>query len=318
MTSTEIRRKIGIGRSPIGQSRYTFDLLNDLHPPDTKNMRLFVWEDFEADHVKDLFPLLLGFVAPFWKTPHDIKNEIEVSIGEKIISFTYGRSKKITVDRLEDNPVVRAYENERCVGIHPLIAKIKNNKSHIYIEIGFDNRLNYVDRYYDSNDKYFYCLNILGFLLLTSNSEKIGLQKIREVISNSSIVKVAPFLEYWEEFEVMGFKVMDELLSIGNIYKDQISKCDSVTLLEFRVTEKYLKDLEEWVSPTDIVLYPSDNKTAYRSASDYDKFLLYKIHVMEWQRFRLLGRLTALELDHDRCVNAFLSSHPSEKISTYL
>jgi hypothetical protein len=54
MTSTEIRRKMSV----INQSRYTFELLENLHPPTEKRMRLFVWEEFTSSNLKELFPLL--------------------------------------------------------------------------------------------------------------------------------------------------------------------------------------------------------------------------------------------------------------------
>jgi hypothetical protein len=142
----------------------------------------------------------------------------DLKISEEKITFSYGKEKKIVIDRSGETPFVRVYHKEEPCRGQPLIIITKKNKSHVYMELGFDRRLNYIDHYYDSNDRKVYALNILGFLLLISNSKIIGLEKLREAISNPNIVKVVPFLEYWKDFDVMGFNAIEELLSIGKVY----------------------------------------------------------------------------------------------------
>jgi len=185
------------------------------------------------------------------------------------------------------------------------------------MELGFDRRLDYLDVYYDSSDRKVYAINMLGFLLLICHSDIIGEQKIREVISNPDIIKVVPFLKSWTDFEAMGFSVIKELLSTGKDYKEQVLKCDSVALLEFRVTNRYLKLLEHWFNQPDLNIYDPNVSQESRSSIEYETYLLYKIDVLRRQSSRLSGLLTSVENEHDRCVYSYLNFHPSALIPTY-
>lgn len=315
MASTEIRHKM----LEISQSRYTYELLEDLHPPQIKRMRLFVWEDFihSSDIHSDatqLFSLLYPYAEPFWKISKNDMDNIDVKIDEKMITFTYGQDKKIIIDKSGYEPFVRVYYQEKfCIG-DSLIVETKKNKSHIYVERIFDGRISYIDLHYGPNNRKVYALNLLGFLLLISNPKIIGEQKIREVISNPDIVEIVPFLKSWEYFDAIGFNVMEELLSIGKMYKHQILNCDSVTLLGFRVTQTYRKRLEDWFHSIESIIYPPENSPKYRSFADYEKLILYKIQVIKWQRFNLLGLLNLVEQDHDYSVDSYSNLHPSATI----
>jgi hypothetical protein len=317
MTSTEIRHKLE--KSP---SRYVYELLENLYPPEIKRMRLFVFEDFidskDSERIK-LFQLIYPLAEPFWKISNYDLDNIDVKVNGNKITFNYDDDKKIVIDVSVKKPFLRVFDKEKyCIG-EPLIVETKNNKSHIYMELGFSKRLNYVDHYYDTSGRYVYALNLLGFLLIISDRKKISKQKIHEIISNPNIANVVPFLESWADFNDIGFDVLEELLSIGEVYRDQILNCDSNILLGFRVTQRYLKRLEDWFTQTELNIFPPDKNRVARSSVEYEKLQLYMIHVTSWQRFRLLGLLTSKEIEHDRWVNSYINIHPSasNEISTY-
>ncbi|MGH9990578.1 MAG: hypothetical protein ACREAS_09090, partial [Nitrososphaera sp.] len=66
--------------------------------------------------------------------------------------------------------------------------------------------------------KWKYSLNFRGFLLYLvgeARSKRQNNKRLREVISNPAILEMAPFLQYWQDFERSRFNVIGRLREIG-------------------------------------------------------------------------------------------------------
>ena len=94
-----------------------------------------------------------------------------------------------------------------------------------------------------------FLLNFRGVLLFlagfSNSKDKKTYKRIKEVISNERIKKLAPFLQYWDDFEKEGFPVIKLLIKIADELKDQLhyestdlSSNNNSYLLK-RATERY-------------------------------------------------------------------------------
>ena len=79
----------------------------------------------------------------------------------------------------------------------------------------------------------------------TLTKKKILNEQIKEVISNERIKELAPFLQYWDDFEKEGFPVIKLLIKIANELKNQLNyesndlSSNNNDYLLKRVTERY-------------------------------------------------------------------------------
>jgi hypothetical protein len=88
--------------------------------------------------------------------------------------------------------------------------------------------------------KWKYALNFRGFLLYLVGESKAKRQdnrRLRKVISNPVILELAPFLQYWQDFEKSGFDVTDTLREIGMEFQNLLTY--KIDYLQRRVTERY-------------------------------------------------------------------------------
>jgi hypothetical protein len=95
----------------------------------------------------------------------------------------------------------------------------------------------------DNSDrrKWKYSLNFRGFLLYLvgeARAKRQNNKRLREVISNPAILKLAPFLQYWQDFEKSRFNVIGTLRGIGIEFQNLLT-IHSLEHLERRVTESY-------------------------------------------------------------------------------
>lgn len=95
-----------------------------------------------------------------------------------------------------------------------------------------------------------YSLNIVGFiqyLYLESNNKRRDRRKrVKAVISNPAIRKKFIFLNLWEEYEKMGFDVIDFLFNIANEFQNRLYY-DKTRLL-LLITERYLFQIDYFLS----------------------------------------------------------------------
>jgi hypothetical protein len=86
-----------------------------------------------------------------------------------------------------------------------------------------------------------YSLNFRGFLLYVVGESRAKRQdngRLRKVISNHVILELAPFLQYWQDFEKSGFNVIGTLREIGIEFQNLLT-VHNIEYLQRRVTERY-------------------------------------------------------------------------------
>jgi hypothetical protein len=89
--------------------------------------------------------------------------------------------------------------------------------------------------------KWKYSLNFRGFLLYLVGEARAKRQdnrKLRKVISNPAVLELAPFLQYWQDFERSKFDVFGTLREIGIEFQNLLT-IHSIEYLQRRVTERY-------------------------------------------------------------------------------
>ncbi|HET7643110.1 MAG TPA: hypothetical protein VFK40_06355, partial [Nitrososphaeraceae archaeon] len=109
---------------------------------------------------------------------------------------------------------------------------------------------------------------LLLFLILSVSSKKSKTDKLlfSNVLSNPSIVKFAPFLEYLDKFEELGFKGKEWSVTIAEELRNQLHLdiLDGNFLLE-RATERYYKEFQKF-------FYDLEISSLYLSIiKDYEK-----------------------------------------------
>jgi len=114
------------------------------------------------------------------------------------------------------------------------------------------------------DSQYFsYTLNFKGLLLFLilygsikkSKSEKLLFDK---VLSNPSIVKIAPFLRYLNEFEELGFKGKELIVTIAEELRNQLHlDIPNGNFLLERAIERYYKEFQKYILPKQSPLYVS-------------------------------------------------------------
>jgi hypothetical protein len=85
-----------------------------------------------------------------------------------------------------------------------------------------------------------YSLNFRGFLLYLvgeSRAKRQDNRRLHKVISNPVILELAPFLQYWQDFEKSGFDVTGTLREIGMEFQNLLTY--KIDYLQRRVTERY-------------------------------------------------------------------------------
>jgi hypothetical protein len=89
--------------------------------------------------------------------------------------------------------------------------------------------------------KWKYSLNFRGLLLYLAGearSKRQNNKRLRKVISNPVILELAPFLQYWQDFEKSRFDVTGVLREIGIEFQNLLT-IHSTEYLQRRVTERY-------------------------------------------------------------------------------
>lgn len=144
-------------------------------------------------------------------------------------------------------PVEISYE----INNHPDCMKIINNSTH-----------------------WKYNLNFRSFVLFLAGESKIessdvrSEQRIRDVISNPTTFTIAPFLDYWDKFEQIGFDVLNTLKNIGKDFESHIYLKDFTEEdLVYMITERYSDLLEQYLTSVRMYSFPA-NITKFRKYHD--------------------------------------------------
>ena len=109
-----------------------------------------------------------------------------------------------------------------------------------------------LNRIMNDRENFSYSLKFRGlllFLILSVSSKKSRTDKLlfSNVLSNPSIVKIAPFLKYLNEFEELGFKGKELIVTIAEELRNQLHLDipDGNFLLE-RTIERYYKEFQKY------------------------------------------------------------------------
>ena len=195
---------------------------------------------------KKLYKILNSIYGLDWfnETDEEQYNYLILSNDGRIVTLSYGEKKKLEVqliesknegqtDEKEGEAVLNIYDDKKRF---PYLYTTNDNKKsysgflrtirkkdglHIYAEVYYNPRtmLRYLDIEYvnlKSKKLKIFSGNFRGFLFYLACELKYewtqdSKQRIREVISNSSLIKKVPFLKYWRDFEDVGFDVLDIL-----------------------------------------------------------------------------------------------------------
>jgi hypothetical protein len=156
-----------------------------------------------------------------------------------------------------------------------------------------------------NNSRYWkYGLNLRGFILYlvgeskikSTNMESEQFDRIRTILSNPEILKIAPFLEYWDTFEQVGFDAVNTLKNIvrdfGNyLYLKDLKDEDLI----YMITQRYSDALEQYLSSIQMFSFPV-NTTLFRKYHDLELGSVHKRYlskILNNQR-RLLNQKTAV------------------------
>jgi hypothetical protein len=149
-----------------------------------------------------------------------------------------------------------------------------------------------------------YSLNPKGFMLYLLGESKICLadkespQRIRNVLSNLEILRIAPFLENWETFELVGFDVIKTLKNIGKdfgnyLYVQHLNDDD----ITYMVTQRYSEVLEQYLSTIQMFSLPA-NASLSKKFHDLAIRPLHKKYlskILTLQREYLMQKKSAIE-----------------------
>ena len=144
--------------------------------------------------------------------------------------------------------------NDKARKLNPLFAQywnyIRNWHQGSYmklpVEISYqiNNHLDCMNIINDSGH-WKYSLNFRGFVLFLAGESKTGSeQRIRDVISNPTIFTIAPFLDYWDKFEQIGFDVIKTLKKVGSDFESHLFLKDFADKdLLYLITQRYSDEL---------------------------------------------------------------------------
>jgi hypothetical protein len=153
---------------------------------------------------------------------------------ERIRELTGNPKKPFTFADMMDNPKYRKRIRESNPEYQKeLEQKMKAGaRGQIYLSITGD---------HFNRRKQKYSLNFRGFLLYLAGearAKKQNNRRLREVISNPVILELAPFLQYWQNFEKSKFDVIGTLREIGMEFQNLLT-IYPIDYLQQRVTERY-------------------------------------------------------------------------------
>ncbi len=109
-----------------------------------------------------------------------------------------------------------------------------------------------LNRIMGDREYFSYRLNFKGlllFLILYGSLKKTEIDEIvfNKVLLNPSVVEIAPFLQYLNEFEKFGFKGKELIVTIAEELRNQLHlDIKNGTILLERVIERYYKEVEEY------------------------------------------------------------------------
>lgn len=139
----------------------------------------------------------------------------------------------------QKNDIEKVFDSEKFYDLQQVKKEIRN-KTDEFNKIMCDRQ------------NFSYSLNFRGLLLFLNLYGSAGKSKsnrllFRNVLSNPSIVKIAPFLKYLNEFEELGFKGKELSVTIAEELRHQLHLDipDGNFLLE-RATERYYKEFQKY------------------------------------------------------------------------
>lgn len=125
----------------------------------------------------------------------------------------------------------------------------------------------------DSPRTWKYSLNFHGLLLYLyheSKAMRTDRRRVHSVLSNPELLKVAPFLRYWQDFEKSRFDVVEEIRKIGKEYSSQYEHEERYLMLA--VATRYFFDLSYRFEYIDRMMFLS--KEIKGKLKDYHLFML--------------------------------------------
>lgn len=153
-----------------------------------------------------------------------------------------------------------------------------------YMKI-YREKSNELDRLIGDREYFKYGLNFKGlllFLILYGSIEKDRTDELlfNQVLSNPSLLRIAPFLKNLNEFEKAGFKGKELVVTIAEELKNQLYLAGtSGTILFERAIERYLKEFHEYFKEYEIYFRSQSLKKSVNpdELEEFDK-LLKKIY----------------------------------------
>ena len=292
-------------------SQYTYLVLEELNPPQTKQTRIFVWEDIQSSEqalkLYNLINNIENFGNPIPYSATEIIDFSRPTANQIIISY---QSWKMVFDKVQDKVILTILENERICHRTYLITKSIKSKCHVYLEFSFIIPLfNYVKTKEREGKKLFY-LNGLGFLLLVTYD--LYLKQLGEILSHKEVFQELPFLKNWKKLEKFGFRVSDELGKVGKLYEVEIKKCDNLNLLLFKINEYYCNQISAYFGSLQFfaILKTNQNLMFEYQQMIGEKFLDNFFAKMRKQQRTLLRReIKRLSIMHDPPIE-FVSGFP--------
>lgn len=159
----------------------------------------------------------------------------------------------------------------------------------------------------NNRDNWVYHPNFRGFLLFLASESQLedstkSNKEIRDLLLEASgewIVKEAPFLDCWQEFEKVGFDVVGTLRDIGAEFLNQVSNenIDDYYLLT-RVMERYYDAVSFYFYWFGNPLFFDKNKKYFEEYYRYnidDKFHSYRIETLKRLRMGFIQKIETID-----------------------
>ncbi len=362
LTSYQIQHGLGESKYVIEMLNNLFTASSSSQPLFT--WEKIYRKDYEINEDKNLKKRLYRLLNTIYKldwfeeADDRLYDHLFLSKRAKIITLSYDKTKRLKIslpknkdieENKEDNeviikirePKIRHHRSYICHHSYILNAIRKKDGLHVYAEVYYNPRAvhKYLDVEYgpevnrlDPKAKKLYTGNFRGFLLYLAGEyrhgwSQSGKERIREVISNSSLTKKIPFLKYWKDFEYVGFDVLDILMEIiidfnkiitrhyqnyshdYNTYEDDDSpivgmnaKNTSDDNLKLILTERYrwavLSYFADFENPTILSsTILSKQYSNYKNLKIEDKLNEYNLEMLKNQRNLLSRRLDRIDVE---------------------
>lgn len=147
-----------------------------------------------------------------------------------------------------------------------------------------------LNRIIGDREYFSYSLNFKGlllFLILYGSIKKTKSNEIvfNKVLSNPSVVEIAPFLKYLNEFEKFGFKGKELAVTIAEELRNQLhlDNKNGIILLE-RAIERYYKEVEEYFKEYEKYFKKLELVKLSMTSDDVENYNILQNKIYEYRR----------------------------------